>query len=92
VCNALRANNNWRASHALRGYKYPAFYILNLKNHFLKMKTDVFAQLRRNVVGSTTLRLPIEYRQLPHIFGKTFFGRRIDLLVVLDFRGRIHPK
>ena len=35
---------------------------------------------------------PIEYRQVPHVFGKTFFGRRIDLSVILDFRGLIHPK
>jgi len=34
----------------------------------------------------------IEYRQVPHVFGKTFFGRRIDLPVILDFRGQMHPK
>jgi len=35
---------------------------------------------------------PIGYSKVPHVFGKTFFGRRIDLPVILDFRGLIHPK
>jgi len=34
----------------------------------------------------------IEYIQVLHVFGKTFFGRRIDLPVILDFRSLIHPK
>jgi len=34
----------------------------------------------------------VEYSQVPHVLGKTFFRRRIDLPVVLDFRGLIHPK
>jgi len=34
----------------------------------------------------------VEYSHVPHVFGKTFFGRRIDLPVILDFRGLIHPE
>ena len=34
----------------------------------------------------------LQFSQVPHVFVKTFFGRRIDLPGILDFRGLIHPK
>jgi len=40
----------------------------------------------------TVIHIRVEYRQVPHVFGKTFFGGRIDLPVILDFRGLIHPE
>jgi len=56
----------------------------------LKIKTTLFIlRLGQNFAHCVWA---VEYIQVPHVFGKTFFGRRIDLPVILDFQGLIHPK
>ena len=38
------------------------------------------------------VRQLIEYSQIPHVCGKTFFSRRMDWFVILDLGGQIYRK
>jgi len=68
--------------------------ILSKGDEYPSQNENIFTSELVQMFGAATKtnKFCIEYRQVPHVFGKTLFGRRIDIPVILDFRGRIYPK
>ena len=49
----------------------------------LRKKKEEMIREKQKGMSMQSLNHIIEYRQVAHVFGKTFFRRRTDLLVIL---------